>query len=140
MPLIAKFWVEMLLREFKTWVDNYLVPAYQDLHADWNSTDHMFLVLDNAPYHCCGVHNPFCCTKDENTEMLRTLGIKNFQMKRNGILETFTSPFTGKFRDAPVGPSSAKVAAATYQALLEKDGDKLKTWLERRFEDLVRTK
>ena len=124
---------------FKAWVNDYFIPSYQYLHGDWETGDPCVLVLDNAPYHVFGMVSPYTNNKQENLEIMRNLKLKQFTVyrdARDGGEMTFKVPLQGEFERAPKGPSKSEVAEATYKLMKSKDDPRLKSWIERRFEEL----
>ena len=90
----------------KEWVEGCFIPAYKHLHPDWATTDPAVLVLDNAPYHCFGMTNPFSQTKAEILEVMRSMGLRDWTQRRSerdGGDVNFTVPVEGDFERAPRG-------------------------------------
>ena len=67
---------------------------------------------------------------------MRSMGLQGWTQKwsaRNGGERAFVVPAQGEFERAPKGPGATEVTEVTYNAMLARDDDRLKTCVERKF-------
>lgn len=119
--------------EFKNWVNQFIL-AFQAKYPGKKCT----LVLDNAPYHMCGMFNPLASsvTIKELTDYLKRMKDEKIRVTRNGLLYEFDIENPGSSRKKADKPTKEELQAATMQAMKEKDDEFLYTWLELRFKEL----